>query len=180
MKTINSNSQGLLPIRNMKLSLKWSVMIIMAIIFITATAWQRSTEQEKEKQAIIKLIEDETSAWCSNDFDKLAATYVDDPMNTRLTASNSGYTYLVGWENVGKNFMDYMAGVTSPSENKYVKNNYRIKVYKDSAWAIHDEVVYDKDGKITAKAVGVRFLEKVRNEWKIIYFSLVTTSSYTN
>jgi hypothetical protein len=68
--------------------------------------------------------------------------------------------------------------VFPPMTLKFLKTNYKIKVYKESAWAVFDESVQNSDGEITSKNVGVRILEKVNGEWKIVFLGGVGTSSY--
>lgn len=68
-------------------------------------------------------------------------------------------------------------GFTNP-KNK--KTDYRIKVYNESAWAIFNED-WDLDYQgetLNFIGIGVRFLEKVDGEWKIVYMSEVNISSY--
>jgi len=151
---------------------------LIVLVFLTGTSCEEKIDIEQEKKAIISVIKEETNAFLSRDFERLAANYVQDETNIRLAASKSGYTYYVGWEDLGAAFKEYFENNPDPSTNKYVKTDYKVKVYKESAWAINNETVYDSEGEISSKMIVVRFLEKVDGEWKIVYLSTVNTTSY--
>ena len=158
--------------------MKKYLLTLFALILLAGTSCQEKIDIEKEKEAIIAVIEEETNAFLARDFDRFAATYVQDETNIRLSASKSGYLYRVGWEEIGSGFKQYFENNPEPGTSKYVKTNYKIKVYKESAWAINDESVYNSEGELLRKSKGVRFLEKVNGEWKIVYLSFVNTTSY--
>jgi len=147
------------------------------ILFAGISAWM-GIDVEKEKKAIQTVIEEETNAFLAKDFDRLAATYVQDSTNNRLSASKSAFSFNAGWNDVSTMFKNYMANGIIEVDNRYVKTNYRIKVYKESAWAINDELFTNTKTGESSKLIGVRFLEKVNGKWKIVFLSVVNTSSY--
>ena len=158
--------------------MKMNFIALFTIIFFAGTSCQEKIDIEKEKEAIIAVIETETDAFLSKDFERLAATYVQDETNIRLSANKSGYNFYVGWEELGSLFKEYIENNPDPSKDTYEKTNYKIKVYMKSAWVINDETVYDSDGEIRMMMIEVRFLEKVNGEWRIVYLSVVDTISY--
>ena len=157
--------------------MKKYVLTLFALILLAGTSCQEKIDIEKEKEAIKAVIEEETDAYYDSDFDRLAATYVKDETNIRLGASKSGYIYGVGWEEIGSLLKELIES-QGPIELKEVKTNYKIKVYKESAWAVFDNELYNSEGELTGKSIHVEFLEKVNGEWKIVYLSMVNTSSY--
>lgn len=158
--------------------MKKYVLTLFAIILLTGTSCEEKIDIEKEKEAIKAVIEEETNAFLNRDFDRFAATYVQDETNIRLSANKSGYNYYVGWEEIGSLFKEYFENNPDPSTDTYEKTNYKVKVYRKSAWVINDETVYDSDGENSLKMIAVRFLEKYNGEWKIVYLSVVSTTSY--
>jgi hypothetical protein len=156
---------------------KYLLLFSAIILFAGISAWM-GTDVEKEKNAIQAVIEEETNAFLAKDFDRLAANYVQDETNNRLSASKSAFSFNAGWKDVSTMFKNYMANGTIEVDNKYVKTNYRIKVYKESAWAINDELFTNTKTGESSKLIGVRFLEKVNGKWKIVFLSVVNTSSY--
>ncbi len=153
-------------------------LTLFALILLAGTSCQEKIDIEKEKEAIKAVIEEETNGFMDRDFDRMAATFVEDSTNIRLSASKSGFSYYVGWEEISSLYKKYIENNPEPSTYKYVKTNYKIKVYKESAWAIFDEAVYDNEGEFIRKNISVQFLEKVNDKWRIVYFSLVNTTSY--
>ena len=152
----------------------FSILILMLIV--GSNSCQEKINIEEEKKAIIAVIEEETDAAFDKDFDRIAATYVQDETNIRLTAGENSYVYAVGWEEISSGFKEYVEGEYLQKSN-LVKTDYKIKVYKESAWAIFYDIRYENEVE-KVKGVGVRFLEKVNGEWKVVYLSTVMISSY--
>ena len=158
--------------------MKKYVLTLFAMLLLAGASCQEKIDIEKEKAAIIAVIEEETNAAYDADFDRLSATYVQDETNIDLRASKSGYSYDVGWEESSSVFKEWYENNPDPVKNNEVKKNYKIKVYPESAWAVFDNENYNDEGELTGKAIGVNFLEKVDGEWKIVYLSRVNTSTW--
>ena len=162
--------------------MKQFIYSIVALSLIAgSSSCKEKVDIEEEKKAIKAVIEEETAAFVARDFDRLAANYVQDETNIRLTASKSDYRYYVGWEELGSRFKNYFKNNPEPGVWKQARTNYIIKVYKESAWVVFENVGYHSAGRfteLTGQAVDVRFLEKVNGEWKIVYLSHVNFASY--
>jgi ketosteroid isomerase-like protein len=133
---------------------------------------------EKEKSAIIKVIEESTSAYKARDVDRLAEVYAIDSTTVRLNAGKYGFFYEKGWDEIRayykQSFKEHPQAITT----KYEKKDWTIKVYGKSAIAFHDEAIYDSENEYQHHQIGVHFLEKVKGNWKILYLSYIDTSSY--
>ena len=160
---------------------------ILALLLIAgSSSCQRKIDIEKEKEAIKAVIEEETNSFIENDYDRFAATYVQDKTFIRLNASKDeynyivgwGYNYIVGWEEIGLVFREDSEGNPDTLLYRFENSNYKIKVYPESAWAVYDENWYDRDGVLVEFNIDVRFLEKINGEWKIVYLSTINTTSY--
>ena len=147
---------------------KYHFLLITMVLFV-ATSCQEIIDIEKEKEAIKGVIEEESKAFIARDYDRLAATYVQDETNIRLGASKTRYGYHVGWKEIGSTFKELFKNIPDSRPRKLQLSNYKIKVYKESAWAIFN----NEEGNI-----GVRFLEKVNGEWKIVFLSAIMASTY--
>ena len=159
--------------------MKKIIFSILAVSLIAGSVYcQEKIDIEEEKKAIIAVIEEETDAFIDKDFDRFAATYVQDETTIRLYASNHSHLYTVGWEEWSSMIKEWIENYPEPIENTEVKSNFKIKVYKDCAWAVFDIEVYNSEGEFTGKSIGVNFLEKVNGEWKIAYLSRVDITSY--
>ncbi len=158
--------------------MKKYVLTLFAIILLAITSCQEKIDIEKEKEAIIAVIEEETDAFFDSDIDRLGATHVQDETNIRLTATKSGYTYEVGWEKVKSFFLDYFENLAEPGDFYEVKFNYKIKVYKESAWAVFDNDYYNGEGELLSTSIHSQFLEKVNGEWKHVGYTSIYTSTW--
>ena len=158
------------------------ISIISFIFLLLISACQQNIDIEKEKEAIIKVINAETEAYVNYDFEALAKTHLQDTTNMRLTAGRDNYVFLEGWSQVAEFLKSEIEGEEAPEDRNasVEKSNYRIKVYPECAWVICDEkwiYRYEYD-TVEIKSTHVRFLEKVDGEWKINFISFVGTSGY--
>lgn len=154
------------------------IFVLITVIFYAGTSCQQKIDVEKEKAAIIAVIEEETDAFYDRDYERLVACHVRDESNIRLTASKRGFDYTVGWQDSGlKKFIENDPDLDLSKE---VKSNFEIKVYPESAWAVYDNEHYSEDGELVNKGIHAQFLEKHEGDWKIVYFSIVSTDSYAN
>lgn len=137
---------------------------------------QEKVDIEKEKAAIIALIEEETASYYASDFDRWAATQVQDETNTLMGAWNTGFRYNIGWNSISAGMRP---NITEKRETmKEVKSNYKIKVYNGSAWVIFENEVLSKTGESINKFIATVFLEKKDNKWKSVYRNRIEVSSY--
>ena len=158
--------------------MKKNVFTLFAIILLVGTSCQEKIDIEKEKVAIISVIEEETEAFFDNDINRLGALHVQDETNIRLTATRSGYTYEVGWEKVKSFFLDYFENEAEPGDFYEVKSNYKIKVYRECAWAVFDNDYYSGEGELLSSSIHSQFLEKVNGEWKHVGYTSIYTSTW--
>jgi hypothetical protein len=154
------------------------MLTLIAIILVAGTSCQEKIDIEKEKTAIIDVIEAETDAFIQRDYERWANTYVQDETNIRLSAGNSGYDYVVGWDDLNSSFKETFEE-TASLQLKASKTNYKIKLFGDAAWVVCDEEIKNSEtGKSMGKLIEARVLEKVDREWKIVFLSYVNTTSY--
>jgi len=161
--------------------MKKSFVLFIIVLLIGGTSCQESIDIEKEEKAIIAVIEQETDAAMNGDYERWANTYVQDETNVRLSANSESYNLIVGWEDLNSYFKEAFDNMEEQSTTwKGVKTNYKIKVYGDAAWVMCDEkVVNVETGEdMDWTAIETRILEKVDGEWKIVFLSYVTTSTY--
>ena len=150
-----------------------------AVILVSC---QETIDIEKEKEAIIKVINAETDAYLARDFEAMYATHVHDSLNMRLTAGADSYVFLEGWEDVSKHMSgDQTEDDLGPDLHiKVEKSNYRMKVYPHSAFVVCDQKWTSDfgDGINEINSIQVRFLEKIEDQWKISFVSFIGTSGY--
>jgi hypothetical protein len=162
---------------NQKLTVMKKFLIpFIAIVFLTGTSFSEKKNIEKEKAAIIEIIEASTNASYARDI-KIMDTYVQDESTIRIGINKDGYHLVKGWSNLDAGYKKYFKDNPNPATHKFKKTDYQIKVYEQAAWSIHNQLNTDTDGNET-KQIIVHFLEKVEGKWKISYISVLNASSF--
>ena len=116
------------------------VLAIFALVLMAGTSCDQQVDIEKEKEAILALITEETQAYHDKDYERFAACYVQDESNIRiLGGENEKMSYTVGFEEVGSSFKEWFENNPEPTPNREVKKNFTIKVYNDCAWIVFEE-----------------------------------------
>ena len=131
-----------------------------------------------DKQAIISVIENQTKAHLSKDYEAESNTFVQDNSTIVLISRQNWYGYLVGWNNLSESIKTNISIDPKPSTVTFKNTDYKIKIYDGSAWAVYDENYFNAKGEPTKKVINVRFLEKNNGVWKIVYLSDVDVTSY--
>jgi hypothetical protein len=162
--------------------MRYTILSVLVIAALAITGCEKAIDYEKEKAAIIAVINQETEAYLARDFEACCATHVHDSLNMRLTAGADNYVFLQGWEEVGKHLSgDATEDDLSPNLHITVeKYNYRMKIYPQSAFVVCDQKwisSYDEDVTVI-NSIQVRFMEKIKDEWKISFVSWIGTDGY--
>ena len=152
------------------------LIILISAIFFTGTSCENNIDIEKEKAAIIAVIEEETDAFYDRDYARLAAAHVQDETNIRMDVGRYGYAVSEGWDS--NLLKEFFKDNPEPVTNSEKKSNFKIKVYDGTAWAVYDNHVYNADGELQNKSIHVQFLEKTDGRWQIDFMSIVNTTSF--
>jgi hypothetical protein len=155
--------------------------VSLAIVILAIAACKPTVDYEKERAAIIEVIQEETDAYLARDYDRLCAVHVQDSLNMRLTAGADNYIFLQGWDEVGAFMMsDMTEDDLSANHITVEKSNYRMKIYPNSAFVFFDQKWISRFGEEETElnSIQVRFLEKIEGKWKISCVSWIGTSGY--
>jgi len=150
--------------------------ILIAILLPLGVLCQGKVDIEKEKAAIIALIEEETASYYASDFDRWAATQVQDKTNILTQAWNNGFNYVTGWDSISRIMRPNI--IDKKETLKEVKSNYKIKIYNGSAWVVFDNEVFSKTGESSSKFIATVILEKIDDKWKSVYRNRIEVDSY--
>lgn len=162
--------------------MKYTILTVFILAAIVFTSCEQPIDYEKERAAIIAVMEKETQTYIDRDFEGMFSTHVQDSLNMRLTAGADNYLFAQGWEDVSRHMTgDQTEDDLGPDLHITVKKtNYRMKIYPQSAFVVCDQnwtTKYDDD-EIEANTIQVRFLEKLQGEWKISFVSFIGLSGY--
>ncbi len=163
--------------------MKTNLFLFLTLAVLVVAACQEQIDINKEKEAIIAVIDAESNAYLVRDLETLSSHMIQDSLNIRIHANKWEYAYTVGWENVAEGYKKDFANEESWEGMKNLRlerNGYNIKVYQGSAWAVFNTVYKWEVDSVTNewKAIETRFLEKVNGEWKITYVGNVGTTGY--
>ncbi len=155
---------------------------LFLLLVLALAGCEQPVDYEKERAAIIEVINHETDSYLARDFEAVFNTHVQDSMNMRLTAGADNYIFLQGWEEVSRHLSgDDTEDDLNPELHITVeKSNFRMKIYPNSAFVVCDQKWtsrYDDD-LTEINSIQVRFMEKIEGEWKISFVSFIGTSGY--
>ncbi len=159
-------------------------LVLIALSILVLNACQAPIDKEAEKAAIIKVINDETQAYINYDYDKVVSYFIHDSLNFRLSSGADNHVYMEGWNKIDSFFKSDLAnsdnGSLTDIRVTVSKDDYRIKVYDNSAYVICTETwtYTTEDNVLEIGSRQVRFMEKVEGEWKIAFLSFIGTSGY--
>jgi hypothetical protein len=163
--------------------MKYTILATIVLAALAFTGCEQPIDYEKEREAIIAVIKEETDAYLARDYERLSATHMHDSLNMRLTAGADNWEFIHGWEDVGKFLMSDMTEDDLSADHITVeKSNYRMKIYPGSAFVFFDQNWISKFGDVVVElnSIQVRFLEKIEGEWKISCVSFIGTSGYAD
>ena len=152
--------------------------VVLTLLIFTMHSCCGDKYVEKQKAAIIGVIEESTNAYKAREINRLDSIYLHDNLTTRLNAGKYGFVNKRGWKEIENAYIQMFEENPLAITTKFEKKNFDIKVYRKSAFAFHDEIIYDSENEYQHHQIGVHFLEKVKGEWKIVYLSYIDTSSY--
>ena len=133
----------------------------------------RALDLEKEKAAILAVIENESKAFWDKDFEKWAGYWVHESyIRTMGWWELGGVTVVKGWEERGPRTKMHMEDNPEPNPQHVVRENVNMRIAENMAWVTFDQ--YGKDtGEPDMDMPGLsretRILEKHDGQWKIVY-----------
>lgn len=135
----------------------------------------KTVDYEKERQAILAVIEGESAAFWNKDYDKWASYWVHEPyIRTMGWWKDGGVTVVEGWDQRAERSKGNFT--KSPEANatatRVRRENMNMRIYPDVAWLTFDQ--YGEDtGDTLMDMPGLsretRIMEKHNGAWKIAY-----------
>lgn len=134
-----------------------------------------SLDYEKEKAAIMAVLEGESTAFWEKDYDKFISYWVqEDYIRTMGWWEAGGVTVVEGWDERKKRTKEHMA--TSPDANptatQVIRENINLRIFEDVAWMTFDQYGEDTGDELMdmpGLSRETRIFEKIDGQWKIAY-----------
>ena len=153
--------------------MKFFAGTILAILILTGTSCQQAVNVEKEKEAILAVLQEEGDAALAQDKDRMFALHVQDELETRLELGEYGFNTYKGWDEVGGLLGDVLSGDGALGGENAVnrRENMIIKVTGNTAWLTCDNIwEWTTDGVTGGYSnIQVTFFEKIKGDWKISF-----------
>ena len=143
------------------------------LIYLVLLCWAcaKPVDFEAEKNAITKLIDDETQYAASADSAMWASCWVtNDEVIFSLASADQAAEYK-GWNSLASAFSG-----AEPFELKLQRDNYQHTIGNDIAFVTFDQ--QDNWGGVERKTKETRTLKKIDGQWKITRASIIDVSSY--
>lgn len=139
------------------------------------TAQSDAVDFEKERAAIMAVLEGESTAFWDKDYDKWASYWAQEPyIRTMGWWQDGGVTVVEGWEQRAARSKGNFEKSPDPNETatKVRRENVNMRIFKDVAWLTFDQ--YGEDtGDTLMDMPGLsretRIMEKHNGDWKIVY-----------
>ena len=158
--------------------MKKHVFTLFALIFFAGTSCQEKIDIEKEKEAIIKILNEEGKTFAGSDMESLSALHVQDESDTRL----AGTKVYSGWneiETLLKSYIEWNKKDTISENFRNEKENIRLKVTGNTAWVICDNIwKWEAEGEPKGfQNIQINFLEKIDGAWKFSFTAFIPISN---
>jgi len=154
--------------------MKRPLFVLSALIFLTCLSCKEKIDVAKEKEAVLKVIQEEGDAFAANDLGRLSALYIQDSTQTRYGSS----TIYKGWTEIKKLYEEYIKFNSTDSSwvnPKNIKENIIIKIAGNSAWVACDNIWQFEYNNVSHKQTNrqIAFLEKINGAWKISFVAFI-------
>ena len=162
--------------------MRYTILSSLIIAAFAISGCEKPLDIEKEKAAIIAVMEKETQTYIDRDFEGMYSTHIQDSTNIRLTAGADNYVFAEGWENVSR----FMASDETEDDLgadihiNVERTDFKFKICPESAFVICNQKWISTYGEdvFEIESIQVRYLEKIEGEWKISFVSFIGTSGY--
>lgn len=149
--------------------MKKFLLALFAFSLLAVVCCQDESGIEKEKKAIIAVIEAEKTAYYTQDLSGLDESWVQESSSRKLFLTSHGITELDGWNEIHQNNTEAIGRDWNEHVETVQYLNYSINVYGNTALVLHDSEhkITDHDKESVLNMRRIIHLVKIDDEWKI-------------
>jgi len=143
--------------------------ILIMVLVLTVISCQQKVNPENEKEAVLKVLQQEGVDFAKSNIEGICAIHVQDESTTRLEGSK----VYSGWNAIKELYDKYLTknkADTIARNMRNIKENVIVKVNGNSAWVVCDNIwKWDANGKnqgFRNKQIAV--FEKNDGQWKFV------------
>ena len=149
--------------------MKKILLALFACSLLAVVCCQDESGIEKEKKAIIAVIEAEKSAYYNQDLSGLDESWIQESSSRKLFLTSYGITELTGWKEIHQNNIEAIERDWNEHVETVQYSNYSIEVYGTTALVYHNSehkiTDYEEESILNMKRI--LHLVKIDDEWKI-------------
>jgi len=149
--------------------MKKFILGLFAFSLLAAVCCQDESGIEKEKKAIIAVIEAERIAYYNKDLAGLDESWVQESSSRKLFLTSHGITEIKGWSEIHQNNIEAVERNWDEHEETAQYSEYSINIYGNTALVIHDSEhrITDHGEESILNMRRIVHLLKVDDTWKI-------------
>jgi len=149
--------------------MKKFLLAFFACSLLAVVCCQDESGIEKEKKAIIAVIEAERVAYYNKDLTDLDDSWVQEPSSRKLFLTTHGITELTGWEEIHQNNIEAVERDWNEGVETVQYSNYSINFYGNTALVLHDseQKITNQEVETILNMRRIIHLIKIDDEWKI-------------
>jgi hypothetical protein len=148
--------------------------MFFVLIFLACLSCKEKINIAKEKEAILKVLQEEGNAYAANDQKRVFAVFIQDSTSLKLEQRSSNQIY-TGWDEIKKSYeseLNFLISNNTFWKNpKNQKENIIIKVVGNSAWVLCDNIwKYEaNNAEVKTTNMQIAFFVKINGEWKFSF-----------
>lgn len=154
--------------------MKKILLALFACSLLAVVCCQDESGIEKEKKAIIAVIEAEKSAYYNQDLSVLDKSWIQESSSRKLFLTSHGITELSGWKEIHQNNIEAIERDWNEHVETVQYSNYSINVYGSTALVYHDSEhrITDHEEESILNMKRILHLVKIEDEWKIDFMAM--------
>ena len=154
--------------------MKKYLLALFACSLLAVVCCQDESGIEKEKKAIIAVIEAEKLAYYTQDLAGMDNSWVQEPTSRKMFLTSHGITESVGWDDIHQNHIEAIERDWDVHIETVQYTNYSINLYWNTALVIHDShhEITDHGNESILNMKRILHLVKLDEEWKIDLMSM--------
>ncbi len=144
-------------------------LVVLAFCMLAVICCRDESGPDKEKKAIISVIEKEIAAYLDQDLEGLDAPWMHEADSRKMFMTSHGITELKGWDEIHQNNISISKRDWNEHEETAEFSNYEITIYGNTALVFHDseQKIIDHELESVLRMRRIIHLVKVEDAWKI-------------
>jgi len=149
--------------------MKKFLLALFAFSLLAVVCCQDESGVEKEKKAIIAVIEAEKTAYYKQDLSGLDESWVQESSSQKLFLTSHGITEITGWNEIHQNNIEAIERDWNEHVETVQYSNYSINLYGSTALVLHDSEhkMTNQDEESILNMKRIIHLVKIDDEWRI-------------